>query len=40
MGLEITTSASPDEQANLARIRERFYRAPGAAGQGAGLGLS
>jgi signal transduction histidine kinase len=38
--LEIANDCAALSKQEFARICERFYRAPGAAGQGAGLGLS
>ena len=40
VGLEITNVCQPLTSKEFGRICERFYRVPGAAGQGAGLGLS
>jgi two-component system OmpR family sensor kinase len=38
--LQITNDCPPLSKQEFSRICERFYRAPGAAGQGSGLGLS
>jgi signal transduction histidine kinase len=38
--LEIRNQCPPLSRQEFSRICERFYRAPGASGQGSGLGLS